>query len=121
MELGTESDSFAADLRFWTMRDYEKQWREGVARLATGVVSSALITSYAGPGDAIHSMRPMWRVGQTVYLQDRLVVGRDIAPPNVAEQFYDLIGARSTHSDDGTPISEWSVSFADVLAFLGHE
>jgi contact-dependent growth inhibition (CDI) system CdiI-like immunity protein len=121
LELGAKSDGFAADLRVWTMREYEAQWREAVARLAAGKASSALVTSYAGPGDVIHWMRPMWRVGKTVYFQDRLVMDRDVAPPKVAEQFYAIVGERSTHSEDGTPLSEWAVPFADVLAFLATE
>jgi len=121
LELGSDSDGFTADLRVWTVRDYEAQWREGIARLAAGERSSALVTSYAGPGDVIHSMRPMWRVGNTVYLQDRVVTNRDIGPTNVAEQFYEIVGERSTHSDDGTPVSEWAVAFGEVLAFLASE
>ena len=120
LELGAESDGFTADLRAWSMHDYEAQWREGIARLAAGEPSSALVTSYAGPGDVIHFIRPMWRVGQTVYLEERMVMDRDIAPPTAAEQFYELVGARSTNSEDGRPISEWAVPFAEVLAFLAN-
>ena len=121
LELDNQSDGFTADLHTWTMRDYEMQWREGIARLAAGESSSALITSYAGPGNVIHFIRPMWRVGSTVYFQERMVLDRDVAPPNVAEQFYEIVGERSTLSDDGAPVSEWAVPFTDVLAFLANE
>jgi hypothetical protein len=121
LELGAESDGFAADLRVWTMREYEVHWREALARLAAGEASSALVTSYAGPGEVIHSMRPMWRVGKTVYFQDRLVLDRNIEAPRVAEQFYELVGERTTHNDEGKSLSEWTVPFADVLAFLATE
>ena len=121
LTLGRATEGFDSDLGTWSMADYERQWREGIARLAAGERSSALVTSYAGPGDVIHSMRPMWRVGNTVYLQDRVVTNRDIGPTNVAEQFYEIVGERSTHSDDGTPVSEWAVAFGEVLAFLASE
>jgi hypothetical protein len=121
LELGADSDAFAADLGAWTMAEYEAQWREAIARLAAGKPSSALVTSYAGSGDVIHSMRPMWRVGNTVFFQERLVLDRNIEPPNVADQFYELVGERSTFSDGGTPLSEWAVAFPEVLAFIATE
>jgi hypothetical protein len=121
MELGAESDAFTADLQAWSVRDYEAQWREGIARLAAGESSSALVTSYAGPGNATHTMRPMWRLGNVVYFRDRLVFGRDIPPPRVAEQFYALVGERITVNDDDAAVSEWTVPFADVLSFLAAE
>jgi hypothetical protein len=121
LELGAASDAFVADLGTWTISEYEAQWREAIARLAAGKPSSALVTSYVGPGDVIHSIRPMWRVGNTVFLQERLVLDRNIESPNVAAQFYEIVGERSTHSDDGTPISEWAVPFSDVLAFIATE
>ena len=78
------------------MSEYEAQWRGAIARLAAGRPSSALVTSYAGSGDVIHSMRPMWRVGNTVFFQERLVRDRDIGPPKVADQFYEMVGERAT-------------------------
>lgn len=117
IELGDESDAFAADLTFWSMAEYEAQWREGVARLAAGHASSALVTSYRGPRANLHSMWPMWRIGQTVFFQERLVLGDTMTEDGVAEQFYARVGDRHTESEDGV-ISEWPVPFADVLAFL---
>jgi hypothetical protein len=117
IELGDESDTFAADLHYWSMVEYEAQWREGVARLAAGQASSALVTSYRGPRANLHSMWPMWRIGQTVYIQERLVLDDTITGDAVAEQFYARVGDRHTESEDGV-ISEWPVPFADVLAFL---
>ena len=40
---------FRSDLRLWSKREYEKQWREGVARLVAGKHAAALVTSYRGP------------------------------------------------------------------------
>jgi hypothetical protein len=121
LELGAASDAFVADLGVWTMSEYEAQWREAIARLAAGKPSSALVTSYAGPGDVIHAMRPMWRVCNTVFFQERLVADRNIERPNVADQFYELVGERSTSGDGGKAISEWAVPFPDVLAFIATE
>ena len=32
--------------RFWNIADYQRQWREGVARLVQGAPSTALMTAY---------------------------------------------------------------------------
>jgi hypothetical protein len=118
LELGVESDSFAADLSAWTVSDYEAQWREGIARLAAGTESSALVTSYAGPDAAFHFMWPMWRVRDRIAFQERLVPGDAITGPDVRTQFYRAVGERQSRSEDGEPVSEWIVPFGDVLAFL---
>lgn len=118
LELGADSDGFSADLSTWSISDYEAQWREGIARLAAGNESSALITSYAGPDAAFHFMWPMWRVRDQVLFHERLVPGEAIAGSDVKTQFYRAVGELQSRSTDGDPISEWIVPFADVLAFL---
>jgi hypothetical protein len=118
IELGSESDSFAADMSTWTPRDYEAQWHQGIARLAAGASSSALITSYAGPEGAFHSMWPMWKVGDQVVFHEHLVPAEAVSPSDVVASFYDAVGERRAHSENGEPVSEWQVPFADVLAFL---
>jgi hypothetical protein len=118
IELGSDSDGFASDLSSWSQRDYEAQWREGIARLAAGECSSALVTSYAGPGTAFHSMWPMWRLGSAVVFTERLVPGDAIHEPDIAGSFYRSVGERRSHTEDDEPISEWLVPFSDVLSFL---
>ena len=118
LELGPDSESFAADLSAWSLRDYEAQWREGIARLAVGADASALVTSFAGPDAPLHLMWPMWRDGKQVVFHEHLVPGDAITGLVVAEDFYAAVGKRHSRSDDGEPISEWILPFADVLAFL---
>jgi len=118
IELGPDSDSFYADLAAWTLADYEAQWREGIARLAAGERSSALVTSYGGPTAAFHWMWPMWRVDDKVVFHEHLVPGEAVTEPHVAAHFYAAVGERRTRSDDGEPVSEWAVPFSDVLTFL---
>ena len=121
IELGSESDGFASDLSSWSQRDYEAQWREGIARLGAGERSSALITSYAGPAAAFHFMWPMWRVGKDIVFTERLVPGEAIQASNIAESFYRAVGERRSQSEDGEQISEWLVPFSEVLSFLASE
>ncbi len=118
LELGSDSDGFAADLSTWSLQDYEAQWRKGIARLAAGAESSALVTSYAGPAAPYHFMWPMWREGHQIVFHEQLVPGEAIKNPDVAEDFYAAVGERRPRNDDGKPVSEWIVPFSDVLAFL---
>lgn len=121
IELGSDSHGFATDLSAWTAQQYELQWREGIARLAAGAASSALVTSYAGANAAFHSMWPMWRVGTDIVFTERLVPGEAIPASDIAEAFYRAVGERRSYSDDNEPISEWTVPIADVLSFLADD
>lgn len=118
LELGADSDSFSADLSTWSMPEYEAQWREGIARLAAGCESSGLVTSYAGPDAPLHFMWPMWRVRDQIVFHEHLVPGDAITGPDVNDQFYQAVGQRRSRTDDGEPISEWTVPFSELLAFL---
>lgn len=118
IELGAESDTFSAGLDVWSQRDYEAQWRQGIARLAAGEPSSALVTSYGGPDAGFHLMWPMWRVGNQVVFHEQLVPGEAITEPDVAAHFYAAVGERAAQSDDGQPVPEWTVPLSDVLSFL---
>lgn len=118
IELGSVSDGFSSDLSSWSQSDYEAQWREGIARVAAGESSSALVTSYAGPQAAFHFMWPMWRVGTDIIFTERLVFGDIIHEPGVVASFYEAVGERRPLSEDGEPISEWIVPFSEVLRFL---
>ena len=117
IELGGASDSFAADLGTWSPQDYEAQWREAIARLAGGERSSALITSYGGPRATFHSVWPMWRIKDQVIFHEQLVPGEVVAGPDIAAHFYAAVGDHRTHSEEGEPISEWTVPLTEVLAF----
>jgi hypothetical protein len=121
IELGSDSDGFVADLSVWSPREYEAQWREGVARLAAGESSSALVTSYSGAGAAFHFMRPMWRVATDVVFSETLVPGEAISDTNIADAFYRAVGERGAPREDGEPISERIVPLAEVLSFLADD
>jgi hypothetical protein len=50
----------------WTRK---AQWRGGVARLAHGAPSTALMTAYRGPGEEPHLLWALWREDSHVYVQ----------------------------------------------------
>lgn len=111
--LGQDSPAFDADLSHWSASDYDAQWREGVARLATGS-SSALVTSYGGPDARDHEIWAMWRTGATVMLRRQSITGATIALDDAGESFYALVGE---HPDSATATPEWIVPLGQLLAF----
>src|SRR4051812_42878828 len=79
LTLGDDSPEFDSDLTHWSPSEYLSQWKEGIARLAAGETSSALVTSYAGPGAASHEIWPMWRHGAIVSLRRQRLDGNSLA------------------------------------------
>jgi hypothetical protein len=76
--LGPERLRFLVDLRHWSIADYERQWRQGVARMLHGATSTALMIAYRGPGEATHLMWALWRDQGHVYVQQHPVISAEL-------------------------------------------
>ena len=111
--IGNGSPAFESDLAHWTPSQYDAQWREGIARLATGVRSSALVTSYGGPDAAEHEVWSLRRDGTAVVLRRHLVHDAVIAVDHVADSFYAL----ADRVVDNGAGEEWRIPFGQLLAF----
>ena len=111
------SERFQSDLRYWTIPQYEKQWKEAVARLLGGKLSTALITSYCGPESGFHFAWTLWREGTVVFAQERMILTELLPAPFDPLQIDDLVGDRRTVTDEGAEISEWSMPFTQVATF----
>lgn len=118
LTLGSGTESFQSDLGAWSMEDYERQWREAIARVLSGSPSSALITSYRGPGADFHFVWPFWRDGATVVFQQRLLFTGEHAEPFDPSRVYEIVGERVTIDEDGQRVSEWVVPLGHLANFL---
>jgi hypothetical protein len=107
---------FRVDLRFWQIVDYERQWAAGVARLAGGAESSALMSAYTGPDGNRHTMWALWRTGGHIYIQPHCVVAADLDAPFDPRSPYDHVGAHIPASANALPLLEWRVDFEYLLA-----
>jgi hypothetical protein len=107
---------FVVDLRYWTVSDYERQWKAGVARLLHGAPRSALMTAYRGPGEAIHLIWALWRDEGYVFAQEHPVVVTESDPPFDPANPYDHVGERIPTSVHDLPIPEWRVDLVQVYA-----
>ena len=118
LTLGEAREGFRSDLGTWSMRDYEAHWRDAVSRLLSGKPCSVLITSYRGPGADYHFAWPMWRDGQAVYVQERLLFAEPLPRPFDPAAAWDLVGERVMMGEDGEHISEWRVPLGHLAAYL---
>jgi hypothetical protein len=116
LRLGNQRVGFVVDLSHWTVSDYERQWKEGVARLLHGATKSALMTSYRGPGEATHHIWALWREGGFVYAQEHPVVVTALDPPFDPMDPYGHVGERIATSVLNLPIPEWQVDLVQVYA-----
>jgi hypothetical protein len=114
--LGPERLRFLVDLRYWSIAAYERQWREGLARLLHGAPSTALMTAYRGPGDATHLMWALWRDGGHVYVQEQPVVSAELDAPFNPDDPYAHVGVWLAASRHALPIPEWRVDIAHLFA-----
>ncbi len=116
LRLGTERVGFLVDLSHWTVADYERQWKTGIARLLHGSPSSALMTAYRGPGEATHLIWALWREEGFVYAQEHPVVVTELDPPFDPTNPYGHVGERIPTSLHDLPIPEWRVDLVQVYA-----
>jgi hypothetical protein len=113
---GAGRHCFLVDLSVWDIGDYERQWREGVARLVQGAPSSALMTAYRGPGNQPHLLWGLWRDQSHVYVQEHPVVQSGLEEPFDPDQPYAQVGERIPASEHGLGIPEWRMDFLDLIA-----
>ena len=116
LRLGSERFAFLVDLQHWTIAEYERQWQEATKRLLHGGPSTALMSAYGGPGEAIHQMWGLWREAGHVYVQQHSVASSVLDPPFDPASPYEYLGERIATSKLGLPIPEWRVDLVPIYA-----
>lgn len=115
IQLGELPESFRAQVRaHWRESDYEASWRAALERGLAGQ-PAALITD-AKPGNWFATWWPLYpRPGGGLFVQQQLLFeepgGWSWSEP------WEHVPERETESEDG-PISEWTLSEAEVQAWL---
>jgi hypothetical protein len=117
--LGEFSEEFVAPLVFWTVDDYQRQWREAAGRILNGCERSCFVASMReSPLDAVIFLWTAYKDGRTVYIQHKLVMPELVKGGFDTSNPYAQVGERRTMSEEGEQISEWQVSVGDVARFL---
>lgn len=113
-------ETFIMPLDWWTINDYQKQWKEGIARIKTHD-SSCLVATIQDLN--IRPWVEMWvlyKEGTKIFIQNHLISGNDFRemastrPEFNLETCYDYIEPRRTVFDDGDQISEWVIDLSDL-------
>jgi len=108
---------FDSPLDWWSIEDYELQWKEGLKRLLDHD-NSCLVVAINDPNCCkfIEWWR-LYKVGNKVYIRNSIIIA-DIYNEFIgdkqftAQTCYDFIPERgSTYDEDGSKISEWVIDW----------
>ena len=116
LRVGRTRVPFRIDLSRWGVSSYERQWKEGIRRIAGGASSSALMSRYSPPGDTPHEIWALWRVENAVYVQPQCIVRDELDVAFDPASPYAQVGERVPVTEAGLPLREWRVPISDVMA-----
>lgn len=109
---------FQSSLLEWTADYYRMHWRYALERVHGGR-DAALITSYASPEHATYLIWwPMYCVGDRVEVQNQLLFYDQLESPFELHEYWESLPTRRDVSEDGEPISRWTLSRSDIAAFF---
>ena len=111
-----------ADLSNWSVQEYEAQWVRELNAIANSRDRGALITSIHDPSNAYRVWAwPMWRDGDNVHFQNRLLFMLEPKPGFDPFHVADYIGNHKLHSEDGELLSQWTVPIAEIRSFIDRQ
>jgi hypothetical protein len=113
------AETFISLIGHWSPSDYEAQWRLGVKRLVEERRESCLITSLHDP--AATEMLMWWLLypkGECVIVQQSLLLFEGLKRAFDTSDPFCSIPPRAQVTDDGEPISEWSLDIRSFEEFF---
>jgi hypothetical protein len=119
LTLGEDSESFVSLIGYWSPRDYEQQWLQGIQRVIVANRASCLITSIHDPADAdVISWWLLYPDGEVVHVREALLLLKDSRSTFSTADPYAAIPARQLNDESGAEISEWTVARGELQRFL---
>ncbi|HEY1939274.1 MAG TPA: hypothetical protein VGJ33_15180 [Candidatus Angelobacter sp.] len=119
--LGDFREGFLSNLGEWRQADYREQWRRSIHRLLAGEQKAVLITTFSSPTIATHlEWWALYREEDNVAVQNQLLFYDNIQGEFDVKCAVDFLNERRRVTEDGRPISEWSVSMNDLRVFASH-
>ena len=107
---------FTLDLSRWSVRTYERQWKHGIKRIASGATSSALTSRCSSRSDVPHKLWTLWRVDSLVFVQSQSILVGELDAPFDPATPYAQVGERLPVTESALPLLEYSASLEDVIA-----
>lgn len=116
ISIGDHLELAEVSLQYWQADRYRKQWRDALQGIVLGKPNGCLITGMHDPKNANFLMWwPMWRVGETVYVQNQILFMDKIREDFDEDKLERYIPKRITTTSEGEKISEWSVNVKDIV------
>lgn len=116
IEIADFIEYFDSPLDWWSVKDYELQWKEGLERLLD-YDTSCLVVAINNP----HCRKfiewwPMYKIGNKIHIQNHIIIDsiyeQRIGNKSFAIQTcYSFIPQYRSHTEDGNKISEWVVDW----------
>jgi hypothetical protein len=117
--IGNFNERFETSLEFWSIGDYQNQWKDALEGVLAGQKKTCLLTSINDPKFAnFYFCWPLYREKDHIYVQNSLLFLDEIKEPFDLSNPHQYVHDRETVSEEGYRISEWEVSLADITAFL---
>ena len=122
IRIGEFSERFPVVLGYWDRATYLRHWREALSRLVGGEPRIGLPTRMIPPNSLDHATAwILYREGKRVFVQERIFVGPASRPAFDDHEHLLGIEPRTTSSEDGAPISEWSTNLSSIEDFLNND
>ena len=115
--IGDWEEIFVSTLYHWNKTQYEAQWHHAIRSLLDGSAKAALIVEYLGEDAGRLWWWPMYRVGDTVHLQQQILFFDQLKEPFSIGNAFSSLRDRLTISEEGHAFSEWSVPVSEIAKF----
>lgn len=118
IQIDSFKETFRMPLDFWTIEQYEEQWKEGIERLKTND-KSCLVLAVQGPGSEMQPWAELWmiyNVSGEIYMKDAIILSSYFKKVYKDRAFtpqtcYSLISKR------GDDAQKWDIDLQDLLRF----
>lgn len=115
---GETKETIFCPIDTWSIEDYKRQWKEALLRLKYHDKSCLIVAYTASDNNPGMEWWPMYRVGDTIYIQNQLVWAEEYKniigdKPFTTDTCYDFVRERRTVNYEGTPLAEWSVPWTE--------
>ncbi len=122
IRIGDFVERLEVSVEYWNVERYCHHWIEAVTRVVRGSSNSCLITSITDPSSANFLFWwPVYRFGDRAVFQNQVLFLDDLDQSFDASNPFAYIRERTTHSDEGVPISEWEISMRELESWLRSE
>jgi hypothetical protein len=119
ISIGKYQEEFESELGFWNCVDYMKHWDSSIRRLTEGAEKSVLVTSITEPLQSNFLFWwPMYRIGEFVYVQNHVLLLKELTKPFEISRLIDFVPERETTNESGESISEWSLKVSELEEFI---